>query len=1549
MDRVVLELETPGFTLSREETPAGDFARIGVPGCGRAGEVGRAALPVVRKAVEIPQGASVRVRVLEIEETGFDLAGLGYPARLYPVQEPVEKLPGAMEEAEFSFSAAYYTGESQDPPYQARVAEIGQMGGHRFAMIEVAPVSYVPSRGNLTAAGRMVVAVEFTCGDAALTREVIDRYATGRSERTASRALLNYRPPSSLGGPAPPVGYLIISDPAFLSEIQLLADWKNSKGYASTVVSTSDIPGGSGTTEIKAYIQDAWDNWEIPPSFVLLVGDVADIPNWTGTGDNSPPTDLYYATMTDPDYIPDLGIGRLSVTSSTEAENLVTKIVEYERAMFGETGWLKKAVFMASEDNYTITEGTHNYVISNYMDPAGYTSDKLYVHSESATTQQVHDAYSEGRGLGIYSGHGAVTYWDDGPHFTQTDVAGLTNPDKYPFVQSYACYTGRYTQSECFAETWIRETDKAGLGFWASSVTSYWDEDDVLEKGVFKALFQDSLTWIAGMTDQGKWYLYEYYGGEGSTRRYYEMYNLMGDPSLDVWTDVPAPMYASHTGVCPLGSSTYSVTVDDGADPVADALVCLNMPGEVYATAPTGPSGTAVLTLDPPPDTVGEMFLTVTRHGFAPVGDTVLAVVPALADVDPDSIPIATFTPVTVTVLDTLSQPIPGMVVAIDGWGLEPALVDTTGPAGLASFTVNAPYGEELLVVGRMPGDEYDSFDLPLTVTGGTALTGADIEARVDEVGLTGSLTPGYAGTLTGRASLDGLSIYALGTGVDSSASSPTDSVILEITPAGLGTLRAALARAGSEVYEEDVPVIEAYGTLAGVITATTSGDSLAGALVRGFPAGSDTAGLTPAFEAVSTSGGAYAAPGSLAVGPYDLYVSKFGYLALEDSVMIMWGSNDRDLALDPAPSGVVTGVVTETGTGEPLSAVIRIYRSDDLSLYSETTSDSAAGGGYATDPLPYFDYVFRISAQYHMKESVSLTVDEPSEVLDVELTPTEGNLLVIDDDTGDKATRIKRYGKGEVEGPGGLLSTPPDAPKAAAALAQDLEDLGYDVTTETSAGTDPLSWPDYHLVVWSSGEDVQPVSVASYRRALNSYVAGGGKLLIEGGEIGYDATTTPGYPDFADSTLHVDDWNHDSSGDLTIDDPTHPLATIPNEMPTTIPVSYSGYGDQDALVPLSGNHIVFDWSSYPSQAGVLVYDDNPNPAASQVVFFTFDYSNVTDTTARRDLLENAVSQLLAEENPPEAAVSGTVHISGQPDNAGAVVTAYPGEVSDTTDESGWYMIEGLYTATYTLTATKAGYSDSTREVTITGPGTVEDIDFSIFPVYTYTDSPGISIPDNDAMGITAYLDVTDDIEIGALDCFVDISHSFRGDLIVELTSPEGTAVRLHNQSGGSANDISTWYDAETAPDGPGSMDDFWGEPAIGTWELWVSDNAFADNGILNQWSLSIALPPEVASAETEVSGLPETHFLDRGYPNPFGDSATLRFGLPRSQQVELAVFDVRGRRVRVLARGSREAGVHTVIWDGRDDRGRPSASGVYFCRLHAGRFSREVPLLLLR
>jgi len=71
--------------------------------------------------------------------------------------------------------------------------------------------------------------------------------------------------------------------------------------------------------------------------------------------------------------------------------------------------------------------------------------------------------------------------------------------------------------------------------------------------------------------------------------------------------------------------------------------------------------------------------------------------------------------------------------------------------------------------------------------------------------------------------------------------------------------------------------------------------------------------------------------------------------------------------------------------------------------------------------------------------------------------------------------------------------------------------------------------------------------------------------------------------------------------------------------------------------------------------------------------------------------------------------------------------------------------------------------------------------------------------------------------------------------------------------------------------------------------------------------------------------------------PNPFSETALIPFSLPKACNVNLDIYDVRGRKVRTLISGACEAGMHSIIWDGKGDDGSPVGGGIYFCRLVMG------------
>jgi C1A family cysteine protease len=88
---------------------------------------------------------------------------------------------------------------------------------------------------------------------------------------------------------------------------------------------------------------------------------------------------------------------------------------------------------------------------------------------------------------------------------------------------------------------------------------------------------------------------------------------------------------------------------------------------------------------------------------------------------------------------------------------------------------------------------------------------------------------------------------------------------------------------------------------------------------------------------------------------------------------------------------------------------------------------------------------------------------------------------------------------------------------------------------------------------------------------------------------------------------------------------------------------------------------------------------------------------------------------------------------------------------------------------------------------------------------------------------------------------------------------------------------------------------------------------------------------------------------LEQNYPNPFNGTTTVSYSIAASGRVDLKIYDPAGRAVRVLERRDKEPGRYTALWDGKDDAGRDVASGVYFCRLRAGKLNQTMKIIYLR
>lgn len=102
------------------------------------------------------------------------------------------------------------------------------------------------------------------------------------------------------------------------------------------------------------------------------------------------------------------------------------------------------------------------------------------------------------------------------------------------------------------------------------------------------------------------------------------------------------------------------------------------------------------------------------------------------------------------------------------------------------------------------------------------------------------------------------------------------------------------------------------------------------------------------------------------------------------------------------------------------------------------------------------------------------------------------------------------------------------------------------------------------------------------------------------------------------------------------------------------------------------------------------------------------------------------------------------------------------------------------------------------------------------------------------------------------------------------------------------------------------------------------------------------------ASAHDDVTPAGATA-LTGIYPNPFNPRTMIVFEVAAPEPVELAVFDLRGRMVRVLSSGVQSAGHHEVPWNGTDGTGLPLATGAYVCRLKTSHGSQSLKMTVAR
>ncbi|MEN8185681.1 MAG: reprolysin-like metallopeptidase [Bacteroidota bacterium] len=190
---------------------------------------------------------------------------------------------------------------------------------------------------------------------------------------------------------------------------------------------------------------------------------------------------------------------------------------------------------------------------------------------------------------------------------------------------------------------------------------------------------------------------------------------------------------------------------------------------------------------------------------------------------------------------------------------------------------------------------------------------------------------------------------------------------------------------------------------------------------------------------------------------------------------------------------------------------------------------------------------------------------------------------------------------------------------------------------------------------------------------------------------------------------------------------------------------------------------------------------------------------------------------------------------------------------------------------------------------------------------YLSTDIPK-SIPDNNYLGATSTLNITDNLNIEKITVSAKITHTWVGDLTLILESPSGTSVELIiKQCWGDGNeDINVTFDDEgvdlvcgtSRPVISGTINPVQklsvlkGENSLGNWKLKVVDGGDLDIGTIDEWSINICASEEVAGINNyALNGF-------KVYPNPSNGNLNIEFTSKNTEDIDIALFDLLGRKV---------------------------------------------------
>ncbi len=629
----VIKIELSGFNVKEFSTDGKIYQSVDLMTEIFSTEPGSPEMPYIAKVLAIPDQASISVEILETGKVETFNNIYIQPARLSWIEGESET--PYIENPDTYNSNDIYPKEivKVDPPSIFR--------DFRIARFSVFPIRYIPAKNELQVVSSITVRINYG-SDQTVNPKLTARKAISPSFADLYRGFIyNYQnvlDNSYDGNEDGRELILCIMPDQFAASFQPYADWKRQSGTDVHVTKFSDIGANPNNPQIiKDHIADAYHNWEYPPTYVLIVGDDGVFPKKIVTyPDYSFPNEDYFVEVEGDDHFPEMMIGRFTNENDYGMQVMINKFLLYEKEPYTEDiDWFKKGICCSNND-YASQVKTKRFAAQLMIEDGGFTSVDTLMSDGSTwgsgctmDLTDIKDALNDGRSFLNYRGEGWYMGWYANCYdFFTSDVSTMNNGEKFPFITSIGCGVSMFNTLEgnCFGEEWLQlgsiDNPRGAVAFVGPTSNTNTTYNNKIDKGIYIGMFQEGMDTPGQALLRGKLYMFEIFGTDPLVKYHYEVYCILGDPSIHIWKDVPQLVNVDKPSSVPVGfcQPEFTVTFASSGEAVAEAEVCITG-NDVFATDITDMEGK--VSIDITPEAYGELIVTVRGGNVYPVQGTI--------------------------------------------------------------------------------------------------------------------------------------------------------------------------------------------------------------------------------------------------------------------------------------------------------------------------------------------------------------------------------------------------------------------------------------------------------------------------------------------------------------------------------------------------------------------------------------------------------------------------------------------------------------------------------------------------------------------------------------------------------------------------------------------------------------------------------------------------------------------------------------------------------------------------------------------------------------